>query len=293
MRGKRRTMLFVPGDKERMISKIPGFESDGIFLDLEDAVSMDNKELARDITGKMLPALLSNCGKKEIVVRINPLTCELGYKDVLSIAPLCPDAILLPKASKETVKTLGMMLDAVERDRGLGLNGTEIITLIETADGLLNIREVLSASDRVTGALFGAEDLTYDLGISRTKEGAEIETYRRLFVMACKARGIDALDTPFTAISDLEGLIRDAFSAKTLGMTGKALIHPSHISSVNAVFTPNKEEAERAKRIVDAFEEGLKEHKGAIQFEGAMLDAPIVNRARRTVMQYYGEEHKE
>lgn len=273
----RRTMLFMPGNNPGMLQNAGILGADSVILDLEDAVSLDEKDAARVLVRNAISNLnFSGC---EVVVRINSIKGDYGYDDINVIARVKPDAILVPKATEEDIEEIDEMLSIIEREEGFKLGSIKIIPLVETAIGLENIRETILASKRNIAVLLGAEDLTADMGIKRTREGEEIFYARNRVASICKAYKIDAIDTPFADVNDIEGLIEDTKRAKSIGMTGKAAINPRQIDYIHDVFSPSREEIEYARRVLAAKEVALKEGKGVFSLDGKMVDAPIIQRA--------------
>ena len=277
----RRTMLFIPGNNPGMLQSAGILGADSVILDLEDAVSITEKDAARILVREALKNLDFNGA--EVVVRINPLSSEFGLEDIKIIAEAKPDVILIPKADKEQIETVDRILSNIETEKGFEKGSIKLIPLIETAFGLETIFSVIQSSDRNIAVLLGGEDLTADLGIKRTKAGDEILYARNKVAVACRAGRIDAIDTPFTDTEDVEGLKIDTIKAKSLGFTGKAVISPRHVDSIHEVFAPSEQELAYAVRVFEAKEIAEQEGKGVFSLEGKMIDAPIINRAKNTI----------
>jgi citrate lyase subunit beta/citryl-CoA lyase len=258
------------------------FGADGVIFDLEDAVSPSEKDAARLLVKHMLEQL--DYEGTELIVRINALTTPYWQDDLRAVCGGRRKAIMLPKSqSVEDLVQLDGVLTEIEQERGLAAGKTEVIPLIETTLGIENVWQIVGASRRITAVLLGAEDLTADLGAKRTKPGREIFYSRSRMVIAAKAAGIEAIDTPFTDTNDESGLARDASLAKELGFDGKAVISPRHIDVVNSTFSPGAEEIAAAKRVVAAIEAGEREGKGVVSLDGKMVDAPVAARARKVL----------
>lgn len=264
-----RTMLFIPGNNPGMLQNLDIMGADAIIIDLEDAVAITEKDAARILIKEYLNAFKPDI---DIFVRVNPLDTPYFYDDLEVVKDLEVTGMLLPKADIESMKALDEYLEKNRPE-------FEVIGLIETALGLEMSLDILSQSDRVVGALLGAEDLTLDLGAIRTKESREIRYARSRIIAVSKALGIQAIDTPFTDTDDIEGLKIDTLEAKSLGMTGKSLISPRHVDTVNDVFSPSKEEINYSLRVVEGVIEANKQGKGAFSLDGKMVDAPIIKRA--------------
>ncbi|TGE39647.1 CoA ester lyase [Desulfosporosinus fructosivorans] len=279
----RRSMLFMPGNNPGMLQDAAILGADSIILDLEDAVSLTEKDSARILVREAIKTI--DYSEVEVVVRVNPLDTEFGPHDVDMIARVKPDTLLIPKANEEQIKLVDKMLDQIESEEGYLAGSIKLIALIETAVGLETVYNVIQASTRVVGVLLGGEDLTADLGIARTREGEEIFYARNKVATACRALKVDSIDTPFTDTDDYEGLAEDTAKAKSLGMTGKSAINPRQIEIIHSVFAPSEAELNHALRVLDAMEEAEKEGKGVFALDGKMIDAPVINRATSTVDQ--------
>lgn len=274
-------MLFMPGNNSGMLLNADALGADSVILDLEDAVSPQEKDSARILVRNALKYLgYKGC---EIIIRINSIDTDFWKKDLDEIIPMKPDMIMPPKVSSGMdIKVIENYMGEVERRHGIEKK-ISLIPLIETALGVENAFEIASSSKRIKAIFLGGEDLTADLRCKRTKQGDEIFYSRGRMVMAARAAGIDVYDTPFTDVEDEEGLILDAEFAKGLGFTGKACISPRHVQSVNEVFSPTLEEIEYAKEVMEIIQVAKEQGKGAISLRGKMIDAPIVERARQTL----------
>lgn len=279
----RRSMLFMPGNNPGMLQDAAILGADSIVLDLEDAVSLTEKDSARILVREAIKTI--DYSQVEVVVRVNPLDTEFGPRDVDVIARVKPDTLLIPKANVEEIKLVDKMLDQIELEEGYLVGSIKLIALIETAFGLENVYNVIQASKRIVGVLLGGEDLTSDLGIERTKDGEEIFYARNKVATTCRALKVDSIDTPFTDTDDYEGLAKDTAKAKSLGLTGKSAINPRQIEIIHSVFAPTEAELKHALRVIEAMEEAEKEGKGCCSLDGKMIDAPIINRANCTVDQ--------
>jgi len=281
MKKLRRTMLFMPGNNPGMLQNAGILGADSIILDLEDAVSLTEKDSARILVREAIKNV--DYSDVEVVVRVNPLTTEYACEDIDVIARVKPDALMIPKATEEELMEINSMLDKIEEEEGFEKESIKLIPLVESAYGVENVYNIIKASKRIVGILLGGEDLTSDLGIKRTKEGEEIFYARNKVAVACKAMKVDAIDTPFTDTNDFEGLEKDTRKAKSLGMTGKASINPRQIDTIHSVYAPTKEEIRHAERVLEAMEEAKREGKGVFSLDGKMVDAPIINRAKTTI----------
>lgn len=278
----RRSLLYMPGSSLKMLGKAPFLPADSIIMDLEDAVSITEKEQAREYAAGTIEAV--KAAGKEAVVRVNALDTLWGVQDILAVSAKKPDAIVVPKADEQSLVTADTLLWAMEQELGLERYSIKMIPLLETAYAIVNAYPLLGLSPRIDGVHLGGEDLAKDLEVIRTPKGEELRHARCQTVFAARARGIDVLDSPYTAVKDLEGLREDCGTARQIGFSGKTCIHPSHIDAVNEVFSPTSEEVEYSKGLIDAYEKSAAEGLGAFMYKGKMVDAPIAGRAKRIVM---------
>ena len=278
----RRSMLFLPGNAPNMIINGDSLGADSIILDLEDAVSPDEKDAARLLVKNAIQEM--GFVGVEVTVRINAIDTAYWKDDLDAIVPLKPDLIMPPKASSAAdMKTLDAYIAEVEARSNIPVGTIKLIPLIETALGVERAFEIASACPRVSALFLGGEDLTADLRCKRTKAGNEIDYARKRLVCAARAAGIDVYDTPFTDVNDDEGIVVDAEYAKSLGFTGKSAIAPRHVRTINEVFSPSMADIEYAKLVFEAIRIGKLQGKGAVSLRGKMIDKPIVERARQTL----------
>lgn len=281
MKKLRRTMLFMPGNNPGMLQNAPILGADAVILDLEDAVSLTEKDAARELVKGAIKTV--DYSKVELVVRINPLDTEFGPIDLEAMARVKPDTILVPKATREQLIEADAIITKIEEEEGFEKGSINLFGLIETAYGLETVYDVATATPRLVGLLLGAEDLTSDFGIKRTKESEEISYARNRFSAACRAARIDAIDTPFTDTNDYEGLRLDTMKAKSIGFTGKASINPRQVDTIHSVFNPTEAEIKYAIRVLEARDEAFAKGLGVFSLDGKMIDAPVINRATTTV----------
>ena len=278
----RRSMLFLPGNTPNIIVNGDALGADNVILDLEDAVSPDQKDAARILVRNAIKAI--GFDNVELTVRINSLDTPYWKDDLEEIVPLSPDLIMPTKVnSAQDVLTLDAAIAEIEKRSGLDAGTVKLIPLIETAQGLENAAAIAAACPRVAAIFLGAEDLTADLRCPRTKEGTEIFYARSRMVSAARAAGVDVYDTPFTDVNDDEGIVRDAQFARSMGFTGKACISPRHVRAVNEAFSPTQKEIDYAYEVLEAIRQAKEQGRGAISLHGKMIDKPIVLRAEQTI----------
>ncbi len=273
--------MFVPGNNPGMMADAHIYGPDSIMLDLEDSVTLAEKDAARLLVYNALKSI--DYGSTEMVVRINPLNTPFGRKDVEAVVKAGVDVIRMPKTeTADEVKELEAEILKVEKE--IGAEGrTQIMAAIESALGVVNAYAIASASPRMMGIALGAEDYTANLKTSRTPGGAELLLARQQIVVAARAAGIACFDTVFSNLDDMDGFRSEVELIKTLGFDGKSIINPRQIEIVNEVFTPSEKEIVKARAIVAAIREAQAKGSGVIAVNGKMVDRPVVLRAERTI----------
>lgn len=279
-----RSMLFVPANNWRLIQSSKKVASDAIILDLEDAVPIGEKEVARWFIKDAI-RLLKEAGQN-VIVRVNGLSTGLTVEDLKFVIQEGVYGIMLPKSeSKENILQLQCLIEKEEKAKKLAK--ICIIPLVESARGILNVFEISTASKRVSAVGFGAADYMRDFGRSyftMSPNENELLYARSRLVVSARVAGILAIDTPFLGlIIDKEGLLRESKLASSLGFKGKMCIHPMHIDSINQVFSPSDEDVESATRIVEGFEEAKKKGLGATSIGGKMVDEATYKVAKETL----------
>jgi citrate lyase subunit beta/citryl-CoA lyase len=277
-----RSLLYVPGNMPSMLQNIPLFNCDGVIIDLEDAVPLSEKDAARILVKRFLETYRER--NKVVLVRINPLESKWGFDDLKVVLPALPDGVRLPKAdTPEIVERLDTRLTEFEEELGEEIGRFRILPSIESALGILNAATIARTSKRVFALAFGAEDYTVSMEIERTKGGEELFNARTRVLWAAKAAGIQAIDSIFADVNDMEGLRRETELVKRLGYTGKSLVNPRQIDVIHEVFAPKLEEIEYALQVIDAIKRARLMGTGVISLGGRMVDAPVVKRAVRVL----------
>jgi citrate lyase beta subunit len=260
-----RSLLFAPGNDERKLEEALAAGADAVVADLEDAVPATEKEAARTVARRVLGDAAT---ASLVAVRVNAAGTEHWGADLQAVADLELDALVLPKATPEAVGALGP-------------DGPPVVAIVETALGVRHAYET-ARLPRVAALVLGAVDLGLELGLEPRADGQEVLYARSRLVLESAAAG---LRSPFDLVHvdtrDDEGLEAEARLARSLGFRGKACIHPAQVAIVNRVFSPTGEERERARRVVEAYERGLADGRGAVALDGEMIDLPVVERARR------------
>ena len=294
MQRPRRSCHAVPGSSERFLAKAASLEADEVFLDLEDAVAESEKARAREL---VIGALREQeFAARTVVVRVNGTDTPHYYRDLIDVVEQAGDrldALMLPKVrTPGDVEMTDKLLTQIELARGLPAGRIGIEAQIEDATGLIACEAIAAASPRMETLIFGPGDYSAAVGIPITTIGGAPEhypgdhlnyVYSRL-VVAARAAGIQAIDGPYAAVDDEDGLRARARLARALGMDGKWTIHPRQIATVNEVFTPTREEFDRAAALLDAYEQASgREGRGAAMFDGEMIDEANRKMAERLV----------
>ncbi len=281
--GRMRSLMFVPGQRQKMLDKALGLALDVALFDLEDGVPPAEKATARE---QVAAQLGRDAGGPARYVRMNALDTPWAEDDVRAIVRPGLEGILLPKADRPSdVVTLSRRLDELEPKAGVAAGTVRIIAAIESARALLDAAAIAAAGPRVAGLMFGGEDYAKDLGLPIVREGeaGELIYARSAIVNACAAAHVGSFDGVWPDIKDADGLRRDTLQARRLGFTGKSLIHPGQIDTINELFSPTPEDVDHARKVVAAFEDAQSRGEGAIAFGGQLIDLPIIERARRTI----------
>ena len=270
----RRSCIYLPGNRPRIIQKGPLLGADAVILDLEESVNLEEKDAARILVTNAIKSL--NFGETEVMVRINPLsTC--GLEDLAAVLPAGPDAIVVPKSeNRQGIQTVEKAIIQSNLSKKVA-----ILPLIESAKGILNAYEIAGASPLVEAITFGGEDFTLDIGATRTREGREIFWGRSMLVIAAKAAGVQALDTIFSDFKDEGGMRHDTLASKQMGFDGRAAIHPCQIAIIHEIFTPTGAEIQNAVNVIRAAEIARGKGSGVAAVKGKMIVKPIVERAEK------------
>ncbi len=274
----RRSILSVPGSEQSKLEKAAGLAPDIVMLDLEDAVAPTRKEAARALVVEALAGL--EWRAQGVAVRINPVSSRWCLDDVMALAGTRLDLLVVPKVeSAAQVHFLDHLLTALERQRGrvvpIGLD-----LQIETVRGVDRVEEIAGAARRIECLTFGPGDYAATIGVSQLSIGAIDRAYPgdqwhyvlSRIVVAAKARGLAAVDGPYAAIRDLDGLREAALRARAVGCDGKWALHPDQIAVVNEVFSPDADEVARAQAIVDALAGAADDGRGVLAHGDEMID---------------------
>ena len=273
----RRSMLFMPGNNPGMLVSADILGADSIIYDLEDAVSLDEKDSARTLVRNALSFLKFT--HSEITVRINPIDSPYWEKDLEAIIPVLPDGIVIPKASVDAVHSVEQKINEIKKAHNITKNFS-FLMLVESARGIMDVNSIAKASSLIQGLLLGGEDYSVDMGIQRTRLSKELEYARFSLTTAAHAYGLDSLDTPFTDVEDFEGLRLDTAFSKSIGFSGRLVINPRQVEEIHKIFSPSSAEIERAEAILQAAQEAKQKGLGVFSFKGKMVDLPVIKRAQ-------------
>ncbi|MBV7275985.1 citrate (pro-3S)-lyase subunit beta [Clostridium sp. PL3] len=279
----RRTMMFVPGNNPGMVKDAHIYGPDSIMFDLEDSVSLNEKDAARFLVYNALKTI--DYEGVETVVRINGLDSPYGMEDLESIVRAQPDVIRLPKTeSSQDVIDVEKEIERIEKEAGIPVGKTKMMAAVEGAFGVLNAYGIATASKRLMGIALGAEDYVTNLKTTRSPEGIELLAGRSQIVLAARAAGIYAFDTVYSDVNNEEGFRNEVKLIKQLGFDGKSVINPRQIGVVNEIYTPSQKEIDKSIRVIKAAEEAKKRGSGVVSLDGKMIDKPIIERAQRALM---------
>jgi len=276
----RRAFLYTPGDDPHKIEKACTLKADCVCVDLEDAVSPSKKEEARLIVAHTLGTY--DFGKSERLVRINAPSTPLFMPDLRTIVDAIPDGIVIPKAEDaNTLQYVDGFLEAFEAKKELPIGLIRLVAIIESARSFVNLKEICEATPRLTALIFGAEDLAVSLGARRSISNQEVFYARSQMVLHAAAYGLDAIDLVCNNYRDADALRREALEGAQLGYCGKQVIHPNQIAVVQQAFSPTPQEIEKARTVVEEYEQRLEDGKGALGLQGALVDMPVYRQARQ------------
>jgi len=274
----RRALMYVPGSEEHKLEKAASLGIDGVILDLEDGVAFNRKDEARGIIRQALESI--NYGRTERLVRINPVSSGRAEADLQAVLPGRPDGVVIPKAdSTQIVHIVDEIITRTEKEQGWKEGGIALALLIETAIAFIHLAEICQASRRTQVLIFGAEDLCADTGIIRTVEARELLYARSALVMNAAAFGLQAIDMVQIHYRDIDLLEKECQEALELGFSGKTVVHPSQIETVQRIFTPDESQVSYARRVVEGARDAQIAGSGVFTLDGKLVDLPVVKRA--------------
>ena len=274
-------MMFVPGANPAMLRDAPLYGADSIMFDLEDAVSLKEKDTARMLVHQALKTI--DYSSVETVVRINALDAG-GDQDVEAVVVAGVNVVRLPKTERaEDITEVAAVITAVEEKYGIEVGTTKMMAAVESAEGVMNAREIALASDRLIGIALGAEDYVTNMKTRRHPDGQELFFARNMILHAARIAGIAAIDTVYSDVENTEGFQNEVRLIKQLGFDGKSVINPRQIPLVNEIYQPTAKEIQNAKEVIWGIREAEAKGSGVISVNGKMVDKPIVERAERVI----------
>jgi len=276
-----RTLLFIPGNNKRFIEKAKLLNADIICFDLEDSVPLNEKQTARDLVSEALDKK-EDFGNRNVYIRINSYESGIAIQDLDAIVSDEIDGVVIPKVNNQSeINYLTLRLIELERKKAISKK-IGIMASIESAQGLVNSYSIATADSRVKMLVFGVFDFLNDMGLDYVQDGIEYSFARAKIPIDARAAGIGAIDAIWQKVDDVEGLVRDASTAKRLGYQGKCVIHPKQVEPVANVFIPSNNEINWARKVIQALEETMEKGRGigAVTVDGRMVDAAHYRQAK-------------
>lgn len=273
----RRSLLYMPGSNPRALEKAKTLPADGLILDLEDAVMVEAKHMARKLVCDAVKA--QAYGAREVVIRTNALDSPWGREDIKAAAEAGPDAILLPKV--EDAKTI-QAVEALLEKYGAPQK-TKIWCMMETPRAILNAQQIAASSERLTCFVMGTSDLVKDLHARHTRKRLPVITSLSLCLLAARAENMAIIDGVTLDLNDEEGLREDCLQGLELGFDGKTVIHPKQLAVANEIFSPSAETIEFSHRIMAAYKAAEAEGKGVVLVDGKLIENLHIEDAKRLI----------
>jgi len=271
----------MPGDDWKKITKAITLGVDCICMDMEDGVAVSRKVAARAMAAKALYEL--DFGRSEKLARINSVGSGWEREDIEAVLPYHPDGIVIPKIeSYDQIEWGSRIIESAELEYGWPAHSIRILVGVETASGILNLREI-AAHPRLDAIIFGGEDFAASIGATRTSDAIELLYAREAVVTACAAFDLQAIDIVTIDFKNLAVVRAEAEFGARLGYSGKQIIHPAQVEPVQSAFTPGEEAITYARRVVEAFEASQREGKGAFALDGKMIDMPLLKNAQKVL----------
>ena len=284
IRKKRRSILYVPGDSEKMLRRSAETSADVILFNLEDGVADTRKEQARDNVLSVLN--LAPPGNQERIVRVNSPHLEIGQKDIAAVVPLKPDGICLPKIeNRSQIQRVDASVRDIEVKSGVFEGSVQLHAMIESASGILNAAEIAAASPRMASLIFGSADFVDDIRCSPGEDRTEFLLAMQTIVLASRAAGIDAIDAPCFDIRNQALLERESEAARRLGFDGKSALHPGQLEIINRIFDVSMEEIAWAEKVLKELDEAERRGKALSVLDGSLIDNPHRAAAQRILRQ--------
>ena len=279
-----RSLLFVPGNTPRMLDRALGLKPDAFIPDMEDSVPWDEKANARAVTTSYLPRAAET--GVPVIPRVNSLDTGLLEADLEAVIGPHIFGVSIGKVDNPQIAgEIEGILSRLESNACLSQGTVKLVPWIESAEAIVNAYAICSASKRIVAVAFGAEDFTNDMEVERRDDDAELRYARGVIAVAARAAGVLALDTPYFAFRDPDGLRTNSLESRGAGFRGRFAIHPAQIDVINEVYSPSGEQIGHALRVIDAFEEAVAMGRGSTSLDGKVVDVPVVKRAQALLEQ--------
>ena len=274
-----RSLLFVPGNTSRMLDRAVALKPDAFILDLEDSVPIDEKSNARAVTASYLERFAAT--GRPVIPRVNSLDTGLLEADLEAMVGPHVFGVSVGKIDTPAhTAEVSKILQRLEVKSGLAIGTTKLIPWIESASAIVHVFDICRSSSRIVGVALGAEDFTNDMEIKRRDDDQELAFARSAISIAARAAGVLALDTPYFAFRDPDGLRENSQTSKGNGFRGRFAIHPAQIDVINEVYCPSADEIQHAKAVIAAFDEAAAQGRGSTSLDGKVVDVPVVKRAQ-------------
>lgn len=276
----RRAILYMPGDDMHKIRKATSLGVDSICMDMEDGVALNRKAQARLTISSALKTL--DFGHSERLVRINAVGTGLETEDLASVLRDKPDGIVIPKVQDaDQIRWVSQEIENYESESGWIPGSIALLVVIETARGVINLKEIAGSDSRLQTLIFGAEDFSSDIGATRTIAGREVFYARSALVTHAVAFGLQAIDMIYINFHDPEGLKNEALQGAGMGFSGKQIIHPAQVTPTQESFTPSEEEIQKASQLLESFDLHQESGRGVFALNGKLVEAPMIKSAER------------
>ena len=277
-----RSLLFVPGNAPRMLERALGLAPDAFIPDMEDSVPWDEKANAREVVASYIPQLAKT--GKPVIPRVNSLDSGLLEADLAAVVGPRVFGVSVGKVDDAAIlNQVSALVGEAERRAGMADGAVRLVPWIESASAIVNAYDICGASERIVAVALGAEDFTNDMEIERRDDDAELVYPRSVTAVAARAAGVLALDTPYFAFRDTDGLRENSRASRGVGFRGRFAIHPAQIATINEVYSPSAEQIDRARREIEAFEEAASVGRGSTSLDGKVVDVPVVKRAQALI----------
>ena len=277
-----RSLLFVPGNAPRMLERALGLAPDAFIPDMEDSVPWDEKANAREVVASYIPQLAKT--GKPVIPRVNSLDSGLLEADLAAVVGPRVFGVSVGKVDDAAIlNRVSALIGEAERRAGMDDGAVRLVPWIESASAIVNAYDICRASARTVAVALGAEDFTNDMEIERRDDDAELVYPRSVIAVAARAAGVLALDTPYFAFRDADGLRENSRASRGVGFRGRFAIHPAQIETINEVYSPSAEQIDRARREIEAFEEAASVGRGSTSLDGKVVDVPVVKRAQALI----------